>query len=143
MKVSGSYPIIAGLCLAFLIPLLIFAQPVRQVRLTRFALQSAAVIKAGGDSLSSVQYRSADYWFPVTVPSTVLSHSDLTFGYEHTIDTINVRVNESFAGFPFMVWTSIGSSASWSKSCVRSLIHPGSWCRKVTPSGTCVSRRPN
>jgi vitamin B12 transporter len=35
------------------------------------------------------------------VPSTVLSHSDLTFGYEHTVDTINVRVNESFAGFPF------------------------------------------
>ena len=35
------------------------------------------------------------------MPSNVLSHSDLTFGYEHTVDTINVRVNESFAGFPF------------------------------------------
>ena len=35
------------------------------------------------------------------LPSTVLSGSDLTFGYEHTVDTINVRVNESFAGFPF------------------------------------------
>ncbi len=35
------------------------------------------------------------------VPSTLLTHSDLTFGYEHTVDTINVRVNESFAGSPF------------------------------------------
>ena len=35
------------------------------------------------------------------LPSTVLSKSDLTFGYEHTVDTINVRVNENFAGFPF------------------------------------------
>jgi vitamin B12 transporter len=35
------------------------------------------------------------------LPSTVLTSSDLTFGYEHTVDTINVRVNESFAGFPF------------------------------------------
>lgn len=35
------------------------------------------------------------------LPSTVLSASDLTFGYQHTVDTINVRVNESFAGYPF------------------------------------------
>jgi len=35
------------------------------------------------------------------LPSTVLTGSDLTFGYEHTVDTINVRVNDSFAGFPF------------------------------------------
>jgi len=48
-------------------------QPVRQVRLTRFALQSSAVIKTSGDSLSSVHYQPAEYWFPVTVPSTVLT----------------------------------------------------------------------
>ncbi|MBS1661680.1 MAG: beta galactosidase jelly roll domain-containing protein, partial [Bacteroidetes bacterium] len=47
--------------------------PVRQVKLSSFQLQSSAVIKTGGDSLSSVHYRSADYWFPVTVPSTVLT----------------------------------------------------------------------
>ena len=35
------------------------------------------------------------------MPSTVLTGSDLTFGYQHTADTINVRVNDSFAGFPF------------------------------------------
>ena len=50
------------------------AQPVRQVKLTRFTLQSSAVINAGGDSLSSsVHYSPKNYWFPVTVPSTVLT----------------------------------------------------------------------
>jgi vitamin B12 transporter len=34
-------------------------------------------------------------------PSAVLSHSDLTFGYEHTVDTINVKINDSFGGFPY------------------------------------------
>src|ERR1700722_3062220 len=31
----------------------------------------------------------------------MLTRSDLTFGYEHTVDTINVRVNDAFGGFPF------------------------------------------
>jgi vitamin B12 transporter len=34
-------------------------------------------------------------------PSKVLTGTDLTFGYEHTADTINVRINDSFDGFPF------------------------------------------
>ena len=46
---------------------------VSQVKLSRFYLQSSAVITASGESLSSPEYRSPDYWFPVTVPSTVLS----------------------------------------------------------------------
>ena len=33
------------------------------------------------------------------VPS--LSATDLTFGYEHIADNINVKVNQSFGGFPF------------------------------------------
>jgi hypothetical protein len=49
------------------------AQPVRQTKLTRFTLQSSAVVMAGGDSLSSVNYVAKNYWFPVTVPSTVLT----------------------------------------------------------------------
>src|ERR1700710_2980037 len=73
MKVSGSYLIAAGFCLALFLPQLIFGQPIRQVKLTRFALQSSAVIGTAGDSLSSVNYHSANYWFPVTVPSTVLT----------------------------------------------------------------------
>src|SRR5882724_8738033 len=46
---------------------------VRQVKLSHFELQSSAVITSPGDSLSSPQYRSANYWYPVTVPSTVLT----------------------------------------------------------------------
>ncbi|MSP00512.1 MAG: TonB-dependent receptor [Acetobacteraceae bacterium] len=34
-------------------------------------------------------------------PSDHLTATDLTFGYQHTIDTINVKVNDSFSGFPF------------------------------------------
>ncbi|HLZ88714.1 MAG TPA: glycoside hydrolase family 2 TIM barrel-domain containing protein, partial [Puia sp.] len=49
------------------------AQHVRQVKLMHFTLQSSAVVKAGGDSLSSARYTPANYWFPVTVPSTVLT----------------------------------------------------------------------
>jgi beta-galactosidase/beta-glucuronidase len=52
---------------------LIQAQPVRQVRLTHFTLQSSAVVTAGGDSLSSIHYETKNYWFPVTVPCTVLT----------------------------------------------------------------------
>jgi Exo-beta-D-glucosaminidase Ig-fold domain/Glycosyl hydrolases family 2/Glycosyl hydrolases family 2, TIM barrel domain len=66
--------LVAGF-LSLSMPLASFAQepPVRLVRLSRFALQSSAVIKSQGDSLSSVHYLSADYWFPVTVPCTVLT----------------------------------------------------------------------
>jgi len=56
-----------------LLPVFLKAQPVSQVRLANFSLQSSAVIHAGGDSLSSIHYQSANYWFPVTVPSTVLT----------------------------------------------------------------------
>ncbi len=55
-----------------LLPVTIFAQPaaqpVRLVKLTHFTLQSSAVIKSGGDALSSTRYTAKDYCFPVTVP---------------------------------------------------------------------------
>jgi vitamin B12 transporter len=35
------------------------------------------------------------------LPVATLSASDLTFGYEHTADNINVKVNQSFFGSPF------------------------------------------
>ena len=56
-----------------LIPALLFAQQVRQIKLTRFTLQSSAVVAAAGDSLSSIHYSPKNYWFPVTVPCTVLT----------------------------------------------------------------------
>jgi Exo-beta-D-glucosaminidase Ig-fold domain/Glycosyl hydrolases family 2/Glycosyl hydrolases family 2, TIM barrel domain/Glycosyl hydrolases family 2, sugar binding domain len=46
---------------------------VKQEKLSRFSLQSSAVIKDGGAKISSVNYLSKDYWFPVNVPSTVLT----------------------------------------------------------------------
>jgi hypothetical protein len=62
-----------AICAVLLLPVLLPAQPVRQIALTRFAMQSSAVITAGGDSLSSVDYAGKNYWFPVTVPCTVLT----------------------------------------------------------------------
>lgn len=52
----------------------LFSQPgsVKQVRLTNFDLQSSAVIPSTGEEISSEGYQSNVYWFPVTVPSTVL-----------------------------------------------------------------------
>ena len=47
--------------------------PVRQVRLSHFLLQSAAVVTADGRTLSTPGMQSDDYWFPVTVPCTVLT----------------------------------------------------------------------
>ncbi|CAN5344057.1 beta galactosidase jelly roll domain-containing protein [soil metagenome] len=47
--------------------------PVKQVKLTNFDLQSSALVNASGSELSTVQYHSPVYWFPVSVPSTVLT----------------------------------------------------------------------
>ncbi|MFI5137221.1 MAG: glycosyl hydrolase 2 galactose-binding domain-containing protein [Sphingobacteriales bacterium] len=46
---------------------------VKQVKLTNFDLQSSVLVNATGIELSSVQYHSPVYWFPVKVPSTVLT----------------------------------------------------------------------
>ena len=51
----------------------LFAQPVKEVRLSKFNLLSSAVVTAGGDSISSVRFVAKNYWFPVTVPCTVLT----------------------------------------------------------------------
>ncbi len=52
-----------------------FSQPgnVKQVKLVQFELQSSAVIPETGEELSVPGYRSNVYWFPVRVPSTVLT----------------------------------------------------------------------
>ncbi|MBN2667274.1 MAG: hypothetical protein JXR67_12240 [Bacteroidales bacterium] len=54
---------------------LVFSQGarVRQVKLTDFKLHSSAIITASGEEISAPGYLSKDYWFPVKVPSTVLS----------------------------------------------------------------------
>jgi hypothetical protein len=65
-RISAIFPILV-------LPAVLFAQQVRQVKLSRFLLQSSAVITGGGDTLSSVHYSPKNYWFPVTVPCTVLT----------------------------------------------------------------------
>jgi len=54
-------------------PVLSIAQVVKQVKLTNFDLQSSAQLTASAEELSSTNYHSPVYWFPVKVPSTVLT----------------------------------------------------------------------
>jgi beta-galactosidase/beta-glucuronidase len=46
---------------------------IKQVKLSKFNLQSASLIEDSGEKISSTDYVSHVYWFPVTVPSTVLT----------------------------------------------------------------------
>ena len=72
---KGILHIVFAVCFVALFwPVMLPAQSaVRQVKLTHFTLQSSAVVASGGDSLSSVHYSPKNYWFPVTVPCTVLT----------------------------------------------------------------------
>ena len=53
----------------------LFAQngSIKQIKLVNFDLQSSALINATGNQLSNASYRSPVYWYPVKVPSTVLT----------------------------------------------------------------------
>jgi hypothetical protein len=46
---------------------------VKQVKLTCFDMQSSVLIPSPGSEISTMSYKSKVYWFPVSVPSTVLS----------------------------------------------------------------------
>jgi beta-galactosidase/beta-glucuronidase len=46
---------------------------IKQVKLTDFQLQASGLINEQGSEISNVNYHSAVYWFPVKVPSTVLT----------------------------------------------------------------------
>ncbi len=46
---------------------------IRQKKLTRFEMQYSGLIDATGEMISSAGYQSKVYWFPVDVPSTVLT----------------------------------------------------------------------
>src|ERR1700744_4458794 len=48
------------------------AQPVKQVKISSFDMLSSAQVNATGEELSTIKYHSPVYWFPVTVPTTVL-----------------------------------------------------------------------
>ncbi len=46
---------------------------IKQTKLTSFDLQSSVLISSPGSEISTLQYKSKVYWFPVSVPSTVLT----------------------------------------------------------------------
>ena len=46
---------------------------VKQIQLKDFDMQSSAVITEDGATISTSQYNSKNYWFPVKVPCTVLT----------------------------------------------------------------------
>jgi hypothetical protein len=46
---------------------------VKQVKISRFDMQSSALITSTGEEISTLLYKPKVYWFPVSVPSTVLT----------------------------------------------------------------------
>ena len=42
---------------------------IKQVKISRFELQSSEFIKETGENISLTDYHSPVYWFPVSVPS--------------------------------------------------------------------------
>lgn len=46
---------------------------IKQVQLSQFELQSSGLIDGTGEKISTSGYHSKVYWFPVKVPSTVLT----------------------------------------------------------------------
>src|SRR5437762_1573623 len=68
---KSSFQMTIFLCLANLIGLC--QSSVRQIQLINFDLQSSAIIKDDGSTLSTTSYSSPNYWFPVKVPCTVLT----------------------------------------------------------------------
>jgi hypothetical protein len=46
---------------------------IKQAKLSSFELQSSVLIPSSGEEISTLEYKSKVYWFPVNVPSTVLT----------------------------------------------------------------------
>jgi hypothetical protein len=58
---------------AFSVPANSQSGTIKQKKLTRFELQSSVLISSTGAEISSPEYKPKVYWFPVKVPSTVLT----------------------------------------------------------------------
>ena len=72
---SKAIQLIVLLIISLQLPLQTYAQGgrIKQVELSRFELQSCELINGSGEKISSPDYHSSVYWFPVKVPSTVLT----------------------------------------------------------------------
>jgi hypothetical protein len=71
MKINSNY--LAAIFLTFSLPALSQPGSIKQVRLSQFELQSSSLISSAGEVISTPAYHSKVYWFPVKVPSTVLT----------------------------------------------------------------------
>jgi hypothetical protein len=65
--------ILAGLYLTSYFAIFSQSASIGQIKLSKFYLQSSALISAPGEVLSTTEYKSDVYWFPVKVPCTVLT----------------------------------------------------------------------
>jgi hypothetical protein len=77
-SISYSFGIITVICLGILVqgctvPASRENGSVNQVQLSRFELQSSSLVKSTGEEISKADYIPDIYWFPVDVPSTVLT----------------------------------------------------------------------
>jgi hypothetical protein len=80
MKVNRmTAQLVIGLCLLITAagcastPVPVPVSSVSQVKLTKFELQSSSLVKSDGAEISKPGYSKDVHWFPVTVPSTVLT----------------------------------------------------------------------
>jgi hypothetical protein len=69
------YSLAALLVICLLFPVQGYSQPgsVKQEKLSSFDMQSSVLISSPGEEISTIKFKSKVYWFPVTVPSTVLT----------------------------------------------------------------------
>jgi hypothetical protein len=69
------YILATTIAISLLLPVRTFSQQgsVKQVQLNCFDLQSSSLIPSTGAEISAAGYKSNVYWFPVNVPSTVLT----------------------------------------------------------------------
>jgi hypothetical protein len=70
-----NYPVILIIVSLFGLSFQVSSQTgtVKQTKLTRFELQSSVIVTSSGAEISTSGYKSKVYWFPVKVPSTVLT----------------------------------------------------------------------
>lgn len=74
-----------------LLPLFVPAQipAVKQVQLKNFFLQSSEIVHNPGSDLSAASYSGKEYWYPVKVPSTVLTGLVANKVYPNPYDGMN------------------------------------------------------
>ncbi len=73
MKKLYLFSLILVIYLAFPVTGYSQAGSVKQIKISKFELQSSVLVSSSGNEISTLGYKSKVYWFPVKVPSTVLT----------------------------------------------------------------------